>query len=324
MTASATVAPQPSYRPAQWRALGTYVYLVVADGEHLDAARSLAERMLGDVDQACSRFRDDSDLTRANAQAGSWVAVSPVLLDAVEAALGAAERTGGLVDPTLGLSLVSMGYDRDLAQVQARDAGGAGSPASLPPIPPRSGAWREVQLDEDGALLVPFGTALDLGATGKAFAADRISAAIAQEIGTGCILSLGGDVAVGVAADGEHPWQVSVSERPDGEVEQTLTLPRGGAATSTTEHRTWTHGGRAVHHVLDPATGLPVQRTWRTATVLADSCLEANAATTAALVLGERAPAWLTDRRFSARLVARDGTLCVLGDWPHRSREGHL
>ncbi|MFZ0158386.1 MAG: FAD:protein FMN transferase, partial [Kineosporiaceae bacterium] len=187
-----------------------------------------------------------------------------------------------------------------------------------------TGAWREVQLDPEGRLRVPPGVALDLGATGKAFAADRISSAIASRLGTGCILSLGGDVAVGVAADGEHPWQVSVSERPDGAVEQTLTLPRGGIATSTTVHRTWTHGGRAVHHVLDPDTGLPVQRTWRTVTAIADTCLEANTATTAALVLGERAPDWLDDRGLSARLVAQDGTMRTLGEWPDRTPEGQL
>ena len=154
-----------------------------------------------------------------------------------------------------------------------------------------------------------------------ALAADVISVALADQ-GIDCILSLGGDVAVGRSGDAVHPWPVSLSERPEGEVVETFTLTEGGVATSTTVHRTWTHQGRAVHHVLDPATGLPVQRTWRTVTVRAGTCLAANAASTASLVLGERADRWLTDRGFAARLVSQDGSVRTLGGWPDPPVEG--
>ncbi|MFN8080977.1 MAG: FAD:protein FMN transferase [Kineosporiaceae bacterium] len=309
-----------NYRSTDWRALGTYVFLGVADGDRLDEARDLAEHLLGEVDRTCSRFREDSDLMRANQAAGEWVDVSPLLVEAVEAALDVAASTEGLVDPTLGKALVALGYDRDLDAVRERSGGGTPGPADLPPMPGRSG-WREVRTDPAGRLKVPDGVALDLGATGKAFAADVISVALADQ-GIDCILSLGGDVAVGRSGDAVHPWPVSLSERPEGEVVETFTLTEGGVATSTTVHRTWTHQGRAVHHVLDPATGLPVQRTWRTVTVRAGTCLAANAASTASLVLGERADRWLTDRGFAARLVSQDGSVRTLGGWPDPPVEG--
>jgi thiamine biosynthesis lipoprotein len=318
---------RPNYRSTHWRTWGTYVFLAVADGELLDGARELAETMLAEFDLAASRFRADSDLSRANAAAGDWVAVSPLLVQAVRVALEVAEDTGGLVDPTLGLSLAALGYDDDLDRVQDRGHRLSGAdPADLPPpAPPRSGAWREVAVQEPDRLRVPSGVALDLGATGKALAADRISAAIAYRAGTDCILSLGGDVAIGTRRGGAgypHRWQVSVSELPDSRVEQILALPHGAIATSSTLHRTWRVGGQPMHHLLDPATGRPVQQIWRTATVQAEDCVAANAASTAALVLGAAAPGWLTERGLAARLVGGDGSVCTLGQWPEPAAEG--
>ncbi len=320
---TATTDPQQiqesPYAAASWQALGTYVQLVVADQRLIGPARQLAEDLLAAVDLAYSRFRPDSDLVRANRQAGSWVAVSPLLVDAVDVAVRAAEQTDGLVDPTLGLSLVAVGYDDDLDVVRARGDVGRGPadlPALLPALPARRGAWQELRTDPAGALRVPEGVAVDLGATGKAYACDLISAAIVARLGTGCVLSLGGDVAVGEDPAVRHDWQVAVCEQPDDDPDEVVTLPGGGLATSTTTYRTWTHAGRTVHHLLDPATGRPVERSWRTASVQARTCVAANTATTAAVVLGEGAVPWLTERGLSARLVDRDGRVTRVGDWP--------
>ncbi len=119
--------------PASWRALGTYVHLRTADPDLIGSARAIAEHVLDAVDVACSRFRGDSDLTRANRAAGP-VAVSPVLVGAVRAALEAAEVTDGLVDPTLGLLLEAAGYDRTFTMVPAArpDPGRAARRAGRP------------------------------------------------------------------------------------------------------------------------------------------------------------------------------------------------
>jgi FAD:protein FMN transferase len=326
VTATADPQVQDSpYPAASWQALGTYVQLVVADPRLIGQARQLAEELLAAVDLAYSRFRPDSDLVRANRQAGSWVAVSPLLVDAVEVAVRAAELTDGLVDPTLGLSLVAVGYDDDLDVVRARGELGRGPadlPAVLPALPARRGAWQELRIDPDGALRVPEGVAVDLGATGKAFAADLISAAVATQLGTGCVLSLGGDVSVGPDPAAQHDWQVAICEQPDDEPAEVVGLPCGGLATSTTTYRTWTHAGRTMHHLLDPSTGRPVEPRWRTASVQARTCVGANTATTATIVLGESAVAWLTERGLSARLVDRDGRVTRVGEWPNAGGGG--
>jgi thiamine biosynthesis lipoprotein len=326
MSSQHTVEDASPYPAASWRALGTYVQLVVDGADELEAARSLASSMLDDIDRTCSRFRDDSDLSRANREAGRWVQVDPLLAAAVRAALDAAEQTDGLVDPTLGHSLVSVGYDRDFDVVRLGDG-----PTAIP-LPAVTDAWRWVEVDPAGGVRVPGGVALDLGATGKAFASDLISSAIGIRLGIGCVLSLGGDVAVGNAvlagddgigddpADGDSstvpvPWQVAISETPDEPPAALITLPAGGLATSTVMARRWHRGGAAMHHLLDPATGCPVDPVWRTASVIAPTCLAANTASTATVIMGSRAVDWLDRRGLSARLVGSDGSVQLLGDW---------
>jgi FAD:protein FMN transferase len=317
-------SPRAAYGQARWRALGSYVQLVVAGAERLADARELAVRLLDDVDRTCSRFRPDSDLVRANRNAGSWTAVDPLLAHAVTAAVRAARATDGLVDPTLGLSLAAAGYDRDLDAVRRSDG-----PAAVP-LPAIPDAWQWIEVDPDGALRVPAGTALDLGATGKAFAADLISAAISARTAAGCVLSLGGDVAVGHppgAGPGHHPdggtaltgpdvaWRVAIAERPDDPPAAMVKLTTGGLATSTVLARRWHRGGQVLHHLLDPSTGRPVEPRWRTVSVTAPTCLEANTASTAAVVIGARAAGWLAARGASARLVGDDGAVRRVGGW---------
>jgi thiamine biosynthesis lipoprotein len=315
---SHATAPAPGVfsDTARWRALGTQVELAVVRPDLLDDAVRLAERLLDRVDRACSRFRSDSDLVRANAAAGRWVKVDRLLVDAVAAAVRAAEATCGLVDPTLGRPMAAIGYDRDLDDVRA----GRVDPASfrLSPAPPRPGAWRRIGLDPAGGLCVPDGTALDLGATGKGFAADLVAGNLALEFGCGVVVSLGGDVAVAGdpprAEDGVG-WPVSVGDADAGPT-QTVLLDSGGLATSSTRRRVWRHGGLLVHHLLDPATGMPVPLIWDEVSVRARSCVDANAATTASMVLGDAAPAWLEGEGLPGRLVGRVGELVLTAGWP--------
>ena len=71
-----------------------------------------------------------------------------------------------------------------------------------------------------------------------------------------------------------------------------------------------------MHHIVVPATGLPAQTCWQTVSVAAASCVDANAASTAAIIRGERAPGWLATLRLPARLVRHDGTVQTVGAWP--------
>ncbi|HEX3317610.1 MAG TPA: FAD:protein FMN transferase, partial [Solirubrobacteraceae bacterium] len=90
----------------------------------------------------------------------------------------------------------------------------------------------------------------------------------------------------------------------------------GGLATSSTTTRRWRRGGRDLHHILDPSTGAPCREVWRTATVAAGTCVRANVASTAAIVLGAAAPEWLAARGLPARLVRGSGEVVAVGGWP--------
>lgn len=302
----------------QWAALGTYAQIAVDDESAAPHALELAKRLVADIDATCSRFRPDSDLSRASARAGSWVKVDPLLVRAVEAALGAARSTGGLVDPTLGRHLVELGYDRDLHLVRQGIAALPTDNVVRPAAPPGAHRWREVGTDTEGWIRVPAGCALDLGATGKAFAADLVAEAVVAEFGCSVIVSLGGDVAA-VSLSRLAGWQVLVSDTDRGDLAsegQVVLLTHGGLATSSTRHRRWTHGGAAVHHIVDPRTGRPADEVVVSATVCAASCVEANAASTAAIILGRAAPEWLSQRGLSSLLVDVDGQATRCAGWP--------
>ena len=293
---------------ATWRALGTYVHLSTADAAALEPALQIATRLLEDVDRSCSRFRKDSDLVRANAHAGSWTDVDPLLVKAVGAAMEAAAQTDGLVDPTLGHAMTAAGYDRDISLVLAESTDPAGVP-----VPARAGAWLDIQRDPAGAVLVPHGSALDLGATCKAWAADLIVAAIAAQSDATVVLSLGGDIAVA----GPGGWPVAITETiDDPSGAEIVHLPYGGLATSSTAARRWIRGGAIRHHLIDPRTGEPTSGRWRTVTATGPTCLAANTATTAAIVLGDRAVGWLGERDIPARLVNTAGRIVRTRRWP--------
>lgn len=291
-------------------ALGAEVFVGVRRGADLATAQRLAEGVLDDVDRVCSRFRDDSDLTRANARPGHWVAVDPLLVAAVQVACDAARLTGGLVNPLLGRPLVHLGYDRDFQLLVEHEDDGRVTETPLP-TPER---WREIGLDPEGAVRVPEGTALDLGATGKAWAADLAAAAYVEHLGGSAIISVGGDLRI-ARPDGD-PWLVSVAERPGDPPQELVTLDRGGLATSSTRVRRWTRHGVRRHHLLDPRTGQPATEVWRAVTATGATCVAANTATTAAVVLGEEAPDWLAAHSVTARLVALDGAVRTVGAWP--------
>ena len=308
-------ARPPGVVRSRFEALGTYVELLVADRPStLGIAVRLLRAELVALDEACSRFRSDSELARVNAAAGRPTTVTPLLAEAVAAALHAARQTDGDVDPTLGEALLAAGYDADFAALPPDGD-------AVIPRPPRSGAWRGIELDEaTGVLRLPPGTVLDLGATAKALGSDRAAGRITAAVPeAGVLVNLGGDIAV---AGPPFPagWPVRVTDRPvsddDGGSGQVVHLHGGGLATSSTAVRRWRRGGVRYHHILDPRTGLPVDPVWRTVTVTAASCVDANTASTAAIVRGAASPGWLADLGLPSRLMGWDGQVVRVAGWP--------
>jgi len=295
----------------EFKALGTTAVVIVTDPGRLEIARAVVAAEIDAIDLACSRFRPDSDLERVNRAGGRPTKVSSLCIDAVLVGLRAAKLTNGDVDPTIGRAIRLLGYDRDFASVPA--SGAAVKRAQHVP------GWHMVEVDAvNGVLSVPPKVLLDLGATAKAFCADRAAAAAADAAQCGVLVSLGGDIAIA----GEAPargWEIRVTDShaagPYAEG-QTIALSSGGLATSSTTVRRWNRGGDDMHHVVDPSTGRPASVVWRTVSVVAGNCVDANVASTASIIRGERAPGWLESMDLPARLVLADGGVVRVGGWP--------
>jgi thiamine biosynthesis lipoprotein len=304
-------------------ALGTFATLLVTESGGLAPACDLLATELAAMDAACSRFRPDSELWRVNHAQGRPVPVSLLFADALAVALTAAALTDGDVDPTCGQCLVRLGYDRDFTQARQQTG-----PLRQPPEP--AGGWRRVELDlSQQQVRVPAGILLDLGATAKALAADRAATAIRTAIGGGVLVNLGGDIRV--AGDPpEGGWRVGIADDAGFDISTDSIEPRqvvmirdGGLATSSPLGRTWRRDGAELHHIIDPSTGCPASSCWRTVSVAAASCVDANVASTAAILRGERAIAWLDELRLPARLVRHDGSTVTVAGWPADPGQGH-
>ena len=205
--------------------------------------------------------------------------IGPYLLAALEVALTAAAATDGAVDPSVGKALRLAGYDRTFSLVRLRD-GRLVHVSSAP-----GGAWRRIEIDrERRTARIPAGVELDLGATAKALAADRAARAAAEATADGVLVSLGGDVAVA----GDPPdagWSVGLADdhaAPFSADGPAVAIRSGGLATSGTCVRNWATATGRAHHVIDPRTGAPAKTPWRTVSVAAASCVDANTASTAA------------------------------------------
>ena len=324
---------------AERAALGTTARVVVWPPNWTGRALAAVDAELALLDKQASRFRDDSEISRLqgavafpadieDASPRRSAIVSEGLAEAIAVALAAAEWTGGLVDPTVGGALIGLGYDRDFATLPQDPGGNTG-----PPVPGYVPGWQSVRLD-GRRLRLAAGVRLDLGATAKGLGSDRAARAAADCVpGGGVLVSLGGDIAVA----GEAPlggWPVLVSDEPEQHGRelairgarqasapqnppgQEVRLLAGALATSSVRCRQWRRGGRTLHHIVDPRTGLPAAGPWRMASVAAANCAEANAAATAAIVAGEPAADWLAAQGLPARLIAHDGSVRLLGGWP--------
>jgi FAD:protein FMN transferase len=272
------------------------------------------EAKLAEVDRAYSRFRADSELSIVNARPGEVHRLSPMLALAVGAGLRAARLSGGAVDPTLGRVMRIIGYDRTFAEI---DPAGPAIHLSTRSV----AGWEGIAFDSAARTLrLPAGVELDLGATGKGLAADLAAAAAlaAAGPGAGVLVSLGGDIAT-AGPPPEGGWVVQVGEDSGAPIdagEEAVSIRSGGLATSSTTVRRWSRGEVGLHHILDPETGLPAAGPWRTASAIAATCVDANIASTGAIVKGSAAAAWLEGLRLPARLVDREGRVTRLGGWP--------
>ncbi|WP_153505572.1 FAD:protein FMN transferase [Cumulibacter manganitolerans] len=256
----------------------TYGVILTTDPRAIDRVRDDVLAELDRIERACSRFRADSEVCQIVRRPGVPIVLSDTLAALMDRAQRSLEWTGGAVSVTLGTPL---GYDPLVGVYTARP--------------------REV---------------LDFGSIGKAYAAERVAALIAERTGSGVLVNLGGDIAT-VGAPPEGGWRIRIDDDSSPE-SPVVALGSGGLATSSIVRRAWSDAdGTRRHHIIDPRTGENPPPYWLTVSVVADSAVDANAAATAAIVLGERGPDLLERHGLSARLVGVGGSVRYLGSWPH-------
>lgn len=283
---SATLAPPIEQRDT-FECFGSQCTVIVADARAADAAAAVvvARRRLLEWHERFSRFLPDTELTRLNADPRATVAVSPLMRRVVEAAVRAAEATGGLVDPTLLEQIVAAGYGShfDQAGIPLSEAL-AHAPTRRPGGPAPQASWRDVHTDRRaGTVTRPPGVRLDPGGIAKGVFADELGASLAAH--DAFVVDCGGDLRLG----GRRPpaREVHVASPFEDAIVYTFTLRAGSVATSGIGKRSWrTPDGALAHHLLDPATGKPAFTGIVQVTALAPNAVEAEALSKAALLVG--------------------------------------
>ncbi len=276
-----------------FRSMGSDVRLIVEpalapSGLSAAAAAERERLFVEDFAARLSRFREDSELSVLNEDPRFEVPASKLLRAAVAAGLWAAERTGGLVDPTLVAEIEAVGYERSLERAAPASLAEAlaAAPPRRPAAPSPSAHWRRVTVDEGrGIVRRPPGVKLDTGGTGKGLAAD----AVARRLGAHrrFVVDCGGDIAVGGPGALFDPVAVEIEHPLTGETIGSVALASGGIATSGLNIRIWRReDGTYAHHLLDPSTGAPAWTGLIGATALAPSALEAETLAKLALLSG--------------------------------------
>ena len=287
----------------RWR---TDLSLIVRGAPRPAVTRVLREEVMR-METSISRFREDTEISIVNRNAGRWVRVSWYFVELLETALEAATWTGGIVDPALADAVDAAGY-RDWRAGAVRP-----TPMSAPSR--AEGGWRDIEITPAGSharVRIPPDSNLDLGAVAKGWLADRIATRAVAELGGDALANMGGDLRA-IARD--EPWVVTVDPEFPGAGETEFELWDGAVATSGVGRRAWTTSdGRRFHHIIDPRTAEPADTPWWTCSVLADSAATANAASTAGLVLGDDGPAWLGRQGLDAWLVGGASDVRV-GRW---------
>jgi thiamine biosynthesis lipoprotein len=284
-----------------FRVMGCASYLVIHGGD--PALLDIAEARLRELESLWSRFRDDSDITRANVAAGMSTVVHEDTLAVVSRALDAWKQTAGRFDITMLPALVHAGYTHSTVDHSAAPA--------VPGSRVGMSGWIHVDYAAS-TLTVPAGAAIDLGGIGKGFAADIVAEETIEAGATGVIVNVGGDLRVLGTPGDDTSWYLGVEDPhhvPDHLA--FLRMVDGGVATSGTTIRHWTTpDGRSAHHLIDPRSGLPSTTRLLTATVIAADAATAEAFATAAMMLpGAEAIALLDEVHLAGLAVDADGTV---------------
>lgn len=289
-----------------FRAMGTEMLACVDNGSDQPPAE------LADVpgwfeewEQILSRFRVDSELTRLNRAGPVPVPVSEPLWQVFQSALHVENFTDGLVTPTVAQAVQEVGYDRDFSLLAGQTLAPFDSdPTIVAPL--NTVTWDEAT----HSIGLPEGVQLDFGGIAKGWAAEQAVTRL-KHLGS-VLMNCGGDIAMsGPLVDG-NPWEIGIYrpfDRSSGYIGMLYFRRDCGVATSATDRRRWMQGNILRHHIINPHTGLSAESDVMSATIVAETAVEAEAAAKSALILGSQAGmAWLEENpALAGLLILEDG-----------------
>jgi thiamine biosynthesis lipoprotein len=273
--------------------------------ERVAEIRDRVDATIDRVDRGMSTWREDAELARFNRHSDmDAFHFGPETRRVVAAALDLARETGGAFDPTVAPLVALWGFG-----TQAAD-----SPPSVTELEEarRRVGWQHLWFREGGRLArrVP-GVQLDLSAIAKGYAVDAIVAELARDRPIGALVEVGGEVRALGAKPGGVPWRVGIDDpgAPGSRLSAVVLLTGGALATSGDYRNVRVIEGKRRTHVVDPRSGLPVEQKIASASVIAPTCMEADAVATALMVLGpEEGLAWVEDRPWlETLLMIREG-----------------
>ncbi|MBI5951764.1 MAG: FAD:protein FMN transferase [Chloroflexi bacterium] len=254
-------------------------------------------------EQSLSRFRADSELSRLNQTFDQPVKVSDTLWDVFQYALSAETITNGLVTPTVFDAVLEAGYDQSF-DILPRYQNHHGLRVMTVVNPLSMVIWDE----KSQTICLPYGARLDFGGVAKGWAAHQTAERLKNH--GSAVMNAAGDIAIsGPLANGE-PWKIGVRNPFERDTDfETLELGRCGVATSGRDRRRWSQNGIPRHHIIDPYTGQPAETDVMTATIVAPTVMEAEAAAKAVLILGgEEGMKWIeSDPTLAGIIVLENG-----------------
>lgn len=290
------------------------------------------EYTLSHWEQIFSRFEDSSELMHLNElnqyseSEGQWITVSAELFEVLKQAVSFVDKTQGLVTPTLLQALCNLGYSQSfemLTNVLVSD--------QYPSAEHLQDARNiEFRILEDGShqLRLHRGMSLDLNGYAKGWAATKLAENVSwhHPWQMPCLVDMGGDIAIGEPKDssGKSPnnqptnWGVAIARpnalKPEHEsLDQyqalgsdvaIVQINSGGIATSGQDYRRWKHHDQWQHHLINPNTQKSALSDVLSATIIADSTLEAEVGAKYCVLLGaSEAISWLNQNNLAGLIV---------------------
>lgn len=255
--------------------------------------RAIDERLL-EINRLMSTYDPDSELSRFNRRRSTRpFPVSPETYQVVRSALRFAKETGGAFDPTVGPLVDLWGFGPTPSR-------GVPSAAAIQSARSLVG-WTHLELLADPPRLrklVP-GLRLDLSAIAKGYGVDEIGRLLERRDLRNYMVEIGGEVFARGRAEGGRPWRLGIDRPAEGalpgrELSAVVELAGRGLATSGGYRNFFIENGKRYAHFIDPRSGRPVRHRLASVSVIAPSCMEADAAATSVMVLGpDRGKAWL-------------------------------